>query len=148
MKKIEGVPHRLQLIRNGETLLIDDAYNSNPAGTRAALETLGFFEEHFKILVTPGMVELGAKQDEYNEAFGADAARVCDHIILVGRKQAPPIEKGALGAGMQAIWMDYGTFFCLKGNNRKSMNRRRYHTGGVYPDRADKRAGQAEGGAA
>lgn len=99
VKKIEGVPHRLQLIRNGETLLIDDAYNSNPAGTRAALETLGFFEEHFKILVTPGMVELGAKQDEYNEAFGADAARVCDHIILVGRKQAPPIEKGALGAG-------------------------------------------------
>ena len=99
VKKIEGVPHRLQLIRSGETLLIDDAYNSNPAGTKVALETLGFFEDHFKILVTPGMVELGTKQDEYNEAFGADAAGVCDHIILVGRKQAPPIEKGALGAG-------------------------------------------------
>lgn len=99
VKKIEGVPHRLQLIRSGETLIIDDAYNSNPAGAKVALETLGFFEDYFKILVTPGMVELGPKQDEYNEAFGADAAKVCDHIILVGRKQAPPIEKGVLGAG-------------------------------------------------
>lgn len=45
------------------------------------------------------MVELGEKQDEYNEAFGAQAAKVCDHIILVGRRQAPPIEKGVLCAG-------------------------------------------------
>lgn len=99
VKKIEGVPHRLQLLQNGETLIIDDAYNSNPTGTKAALETLGFFEDGVKILVTPGMVELGPKQDEYNREFGENAAKICDYIILVGKKQTEPIKEGVLNQG-------------------------------------------------
>ncbi len=91
--KLESVPHRLELINRGKDIIIDDAYNSNPSGTKAALETLSYFDG-MKILLTPGMVELGEKQDELNKEFGANAAKVCDYVILVGEKQAKPIYEG------------------------------------------------------
>lgn len=96
--KLKSVPHRLELVPKGNDLIIDDAYNSNPSGTKAALETLSCFNG-FKILLTPGMVELGAKQDELNREFGTNAARVCDYVILVGASQTESIAKGLKDAG-------------------------------------------------
>ena len=78
--------------------VIDDAYNANPSGTRAAIDALALFDG-FKVLVTPGMVELGDKQVELNRAFGEYAAGVCDYAILVGKKQTLPIYEGLLAAG-------------------------------------------------
>ena len=95
VRKLEGVPHRLQLSDKGNMTIIDDAYNSNPSGTKAALEALSLFNG-YKILVTPGMVELGSKQDELNREFGQNAADVCDYVVLVGEKQAVPIKAGLL----------------------------------------------------
>ncbi len=102
VRRLAGVPHRLELTRHGNVSILDDAYNSNPNGAKVALETLGLFEDSVKILVTPGMVELGEKEDEYNEAFGAQAAKVCDYIILVGDKNSASIKSGALEAGFFA----------------------------------------------
>ena len=99
VRRIEGVPHRLELKRHGNVTILDDAYNANPAGAKTALETLGYFRDQTKILVTPGMVELGAREKEYNEAFGAQAAEVCDYIILVGEKRTAPIAEGIRGKG-------------------------------------------------
>ncbi|MCR4615926.1 MAG: UDP-N-acetylmuramoyl-tripeptide--D-alanyl-D-alanine ligase [Clostridiales bacterium] len=93
VRKLENVPHRLQLIDRGETLIIDDAYNSNPNGSRVALETLALFNGK-KILVTPGMIELGDKEDEYNREFGRNASAVCDYVVLVGEKQTKSIHAG------------------------------------------------------
>ena len=98
VRKLEGVSHRLQLSEKNGVTIIDDAYNANPSGTKAALEVLSLFDG-YKILVTPGMVELGEKQDALNKQFGADAAAVCDYAVLVGQKQAQPIEAGLLEAG-------------------------------------------------
>ena len=98
VRQLESVPHRLQLIRGGSSLIIDDAYNSNPSGAKAALDTLAQFDG-VKILVTPGMVELGAKQEELNRAFGRQAAAVCDYAVLVGERQAVPIKAGLLDEG-------------------------------------------------
>ena len=95
VRKLEGVPHRLQLSDKGNMTIIDDAYNSNPSGTKAALEALSLFDG-YKILVTPGMVELGSRQDELNREFGQNAADVCDYVVLVGEKQAVPIKAGLL----------------------------------------------------
>lgn len=95
VRKLEGVPHRLQLSDKGNMAIIDDAYNSNPSGTKAALEALSLFNG-YKILVTPGMVELGEKQDELNREFGQNAADVCDYVVLVGAKQAVPIKAGLI----------------------------------------------------
>ncbi|MDE5619431.1 MAG: UDP-N-acetylmuramoyl-tripeptide--D-alanyl-D-alanine ligase [Ruminococcus sp.] len=99
VKRISPVPHRLQLLDKGGNLTyIDDAYNSNPSGCRAALNVLGLFNA-CRILVTPGMVELGAKQEELNFEFGQEAAKACDYIVLVGKTQTVPIYNGIKDAG-------------------------------------------------
>lgn len=92
--------HRLELKHyiNG-SLLIDDAYNSNPSGCLSAVEVLSKFESMTKIIVTPGLVELGDKEYEYNKLLGTAAAGVCDRIILVGKKRSVPLKEGALEAG-------------------------------------------------
>lgn len=99
--RLESVPHRLELISRGKDIIIDDAYNSNPSGTKAALETLSYFEG-VKILLTPGMVELGVRQDELNREFGENAARVCDYCILVGKRQTESILAGLAKAGFDS----------------------------------------------
>lgn len=98
VRRLESVPHRLQLLGAGNRLIIDDAYNSNPAGALAALEALAAFPR-LRVLVTPGMVELGGRQEELNRAFGSQAAARCDRAVLVGEKQAAPIRAGLLAAG-------------------------------------------------
>ena len=98
VRRLESVPHRLELIGGGNRAIIDDAYNANPAGAQAALGVLSQFDT-LKILVTPGMVELGEKQAELNRTFGRQAAAVCDYVVLVGAKQTQPILEGLQGAG-------------------------------------------------
>ena len=102
VRRLQSVPHRLELTRHGNVSILDDAYNSNPNGAKVALETLSLFEGNVKILVTPGMVELGEKEDEYNKEFGKQAAAVCDYIILVGEKQTQAIKEGILEAGFDS----------------------------------------------
>lgn len=91
--RLEGAPHRLQPIARGNTIIIDDAYNSNPGGAHMALKTLERFSG-LRVLVTPGMVELGEQEDRYNYELGREATQCCDYIVLVGRKQTESIQKG------------------------------------------------------
>ena len=110
VKRIAAVPHRLQLLDKGNGLtFIDDAYNSNPSGCRAALNVLGLFDA-CRILVTPGMVELGEKQEELNFEFGQEAAKACDYIVLVGKAQTVPIYNGIKDAGfdMEKVYVADG----------------------------------------
>lgn len=98
VRRLESVPHRLQLINRGDYTVIDDAYNSNPSGARAALEALSM-ADGMKILVTPGMIELGGMEYELNREFGEEAASVCDYVTLVGERQTKPIADGLAAAG-------------------------------------------------
>ncbi|MCR4814632.1 MAG: UDP-N-acetylmuramoyl-tripeptide--D-alanyl-D-alanine ligase [Lachnospiraceae bacterium] len=95
VRKIQPVEHRMQMKEHGLVTIIDDAYNSNPVGSKAAVETLAMFDG-IRILVTPGMVELGDKEEEYNFKFGTYAAHCCDYILLVGRRHTVPIREGVL----------------------------------------------------
>lgn len=103
--KIEPVEHRLQILptANG-VIVIDDAFNANPAGVRAAMEVLKGFSGQ-RIVVTPGMVELGDEEDAQNRAFGEIMAGSADVAILVGPKHTQPIRDGLLAKGFpeQAI---------------------------------------------
>ncbi len=98
VKQLESVPHRLQLVKQGDRILLDDAYNSNKNGFEAALDTLAMFKE-LRILLTPGMVELGEKQYDENKEVGVYAADKCDYAVLVGKEQTKPIQDGLLEAG-------------------------------------------------
>lgn len=97
---LSATEHRLELKSyiNGSTL-IDDAYNSNPEGCIEAVNVLGSFEGFKKIIITPGLVELGAKEYEYNKNLGFNAAEKCDIIILVGKNRSIPIKEGVLEHG-------------------------------------------------
>ncbi len=97
VRMLKPVEHRLQLLPNG---YIDDAYNANPAGFRSALDVLARMEAQ-RVLVTPGMVELGDRQDALNRELGEYAATRCDYAVLVGLKQAPPLKEGLLAGGFQ-----------------------------------------------
>ena len=93
VKRIETVEHRLQLRKYGNIDIIDDAYNSNPVGSKMALDVLGMMDGK-KIIVTPGMIELGEEQHNLNMEFGRQIAKVCDEVILVGEMQTRPILEG------------------------------------------------------
>jgi UDP-N-acetylmuramoyl-tripeptide--D-alanyl-D-alanine ligase len=94
VRKVQPVKHRLEIKqRAGNVTVIDDSFNSNPRGSKMALEVLGQMDGK-KILVTPGMIELGDKEYELNKAFGGYAADACDYVILVGEKQTKPIQDG------------------------------------------------------
>jgi len=103
---LEPVEHRLQLIPGaGGVTVIDDAYNSNPAGAAAALEVLADFDESEAnriVVVTPGIVELGELQAEENETFGRHAAAIADYLIVVGRVNRAAIVAGASGPTAKA----------------------------------------------
>lgn len=98
VRRIQPVEHRMQMREHGLITIIDDAYNSNPVGSKAAVETLAMFDG-IRILITPGMVELGGREAEYNYKFGTYAAHCCDYILLVGKKHTAPIKEGILHEG-------------------------------------------------
>ncbi len=98
VRRIKPAPHRLEIKESGDVSIIDDAYNSNPVGSKIAVEALRDFDG-LRILVTPGMVELGDKEKEYNRLFGTYAADCCDYIFLIGREHSAPIREGVLSKG-------------------------------------------------
>ena len=87
------IAHRLEVKKQSNgTLVIDDAYNSNPAGFTSALDLLGILGDERggkKILITPGMVELGKAHMEAHSKIGALAAKVCDIAIIVKSERIP-----------------------------------------------------------
>lgn len=93
VRMLEPVEHRLQMFDGGDVVIIDDSFNSNPSGAKAALDVLSKFDGT-RILVTPGMIELGEKQEELNRAFGAQASKVCDYIYIVGKVNYNAIAEG------------------------------------------------------
>ena len=97
ISKLKPVSHRLELSKaqNG-VIIIDDSFNSNVNGTKQALKTLSYFENRRKVIVTPGLVELGDFEDEFNEQFGKDIAQICDIAIIVNVNNRKAIESGLL----------------------------------------------------
>lgn len=101
VSKIEQVEHRLSLKRiPGGLTIIDDAFNSNPDGSRMALDVLASMKNGKRIVITPGMIELGDKQYVYNEEFGRKIAASVDVAILVGEYNRDAILSGLRDAGM------------------------------------------------
>ena len=99
--KLRPAPKRLEVREEGGVTKILDIANANPVGARMALEVLGQMPGGAKVLVTPGLVELGPIEVEENRRFGRAAAAVCDYIVLVGRDQTRPIQDGLREAGFR-----------------------------------------------
>ena len=99
LKTAPPTPHRQEIIKTSTDItIIDDTYNSNPAGFSSALELLKNTPAQRKILVTPGMIELGHKQFELNKNAAISAAQVADYVIIVGETNKKSLGEG-LGEG-------------------------------------------------
>lgn len=94
LKSVPQITHRLEVKKQGDgTILIDDAFNSNPEGFRSALDVLAAMQGR-KILITPGMVELGEAHEEEHEKIGLRAGEVCDTAVIVLPERIPTFIKG------------------------------------------------------
>ncbi len=98
-----AVTHRLEMAESSSgCVVIDDTYNSNPAGARAALAALAAYgssesggADGRRAVVTPGMVELGRRQAAENERFATEAARIATDLVVVGRTNRRALLAGA-----------------------------------------------------
>jgi UDP-N-acetylmuramoyl-tripeptide--D-alanyl-D-alanine ligase len=88
-----------QQVKPGQILRLNDAYNSNPIGFASALDVLSEIPGGRKILVTPGMIELGEKQEEENRRLSTQAAKVCDLVLVVGETNKKAILEGLTAGG-------------------------------------------------
>jgi UDP-N-acetylmuramoyl-tripeptide--D-alanyl-D-alanine ligase len=101
-KRVEAVEHRLELKHSNGLLVIDDAFNSNPVGARNAVDVLARFRTGRRIIITPGMVELGEEEEQENRAFGRHIGNAgLDLVILVGHERSKPIMEGLREAGFR-----------------------------------------------
>lgn len=95
LKTAAPTPHRQEIIKTSAGItIIDDAYNSNPAGFLSALELLKNTPAQKKILITPGMIELGERQFELNKEAARSAAKIADYVIIVGETNKKALEEG------------------------------------------------------
>ena len=92
---LKPTEHRLELKPGPKrSLIIDDAYNANPEGSLEAVNVLASFKDMKKVIITPGLIELGSREYDCNRDLGEKAARNCDVIILVGKNRSKPLEDG------------------------------------------------------
>lgn len=96
---LQPVAHRLQMLYNGNDVIIDDSFSSNEDGFKSAVGVLSYFNYLIKVMITPGVVELGEDQYDVNYRLGAIAGKACDYLIAIG-SNAEALVAGAISAGL------------------------------------------------
>ena len=100
INRIQSIGHRLELLPNNKNIIIiDDSYNSSVDGVGAAMEVLDTFEGR-KIVLTPGLVELGKMESVANFEMGKTLAKHADMVIVIGKHNAVMLINGMIEGGM------------------------------------------------
>ncbi len=94
--RLEVVPH------SSGAVIINDGYNSNPNSARVAVDTLALYGNRRKIIVTPGMVELGNSQYQENYEWAKYIARKVDKVVIVNQVNKQALFDGLVAGGMPA----------------------------------------------
>jgi UDP-N-acetylmuramoyl-tripeptide--D-alanyl-D-alanine ligase len=97
--RMQPVPHRLELRHENGQQVLDDAFNSNPVGARSAIDVLSRFTGGKRVVITPGMVELGGREADENRDWGRYMADKVDDVVLVGPERTRPIAEGLRAGG-------------------------------------------------
>lgn len=107
IKSLQPTPHRLELKKlTDENLFIDDSYSSNVNGFKEALELLKQFKDYKKILVTPGIVELGKHSHQIHKEIGNLADTICDVVILIGKTDRTKALEEGISTKNKLIYLD------------------------------------------
>ncbi len=99
--RVRGLrPAESRLVRQvmGGITIINDAYSANPAGVVSALKVLKLHTGK-RVVITPGMVELGALHYPENYKLGELLKDHATDVILVGAEQTKPIFDGLKDSG-------------------------------------------------
>ena len=100
INRLKSIGHRLELTPNNKNIIIiDDSYNGNEDGVNAAMEVLDAFSGR-KIVLTPGLVELGKMENIANLEFGKRLAKHADIVIVIGKHNAEMLINGLIDGGM------------------------------------------------
>ncbi|MDE6583040.1 MAG: UDP-N-acetylmuramoyl-tripeptide--D-alanyl-D-alanine ligase, partial [Clostridia bacterium] len=94
IEKLEPTPHRLELIKGERSFVIDDSYNSNFDGFKEAVSILNEFDGK-KIVVSPGIVELGKEQFKVNMEAGKLVSEVADVFVIMNKTNKEALYEGA-----------------------------------------------------
>jgi len=100
-RTLRPVSNRLEVVEDRGITWIRDAYNSNQYGFRAALEVAAALPATMRVLVTPGVIELGAIQAEVNTQLSKEAAAVCDQTVVVSSTNRAAFVAGHRAAGCE-----------------------------------------------
>jgi UDP-N-acetylmuramyl pentapeptide synthase len=98
--------HRLATKKISRDLIyLDDSYNSNPLGFKKALGELAKYKNYQKIIITPGVIEFGEKQNDINEELASEFAKIGDIFVIVGKTNQEALSRGARNA-KKIIFLD------------------------------------------
>ncbi len=94
--RVTSVANRANVVTSvSGVAVIDDTFNANPASAAAALDLLSNLDvTGRRVLVTPGMVELGSDQYGQNLALARRAAALGFELVVVGRTNALALAAG------------------------------------------------------
>jgi UDP-N-acetylmuramoyl-tripeptide--D-alanyl-D-alanine ligase len=98
LRSIPVVEHRLEVSTSPTGVaVLDDTFNANPAGARLALAALvaNARPGSRRVVVTPGMIELGDRQRAENETFAGEVATIATDLVVVGRTNRRALLAGA-----------------------------------------------------
>jgi UDP-N-acetylmuramoyl-tripeptide--D-alanyl-D-alanine ligase len=85
LSRLDPVPMRLEMIRAGSYMVINDCYNANPPSMRAALETVrALGHPGRKVAILGDMLELGETERQEHFEIGRLAGEVCGLTLTAG----------------------------------------------------------------
>ena len=98
---LKPIPHRLELINENDLTIIDNSYNSSIESSTGALDTLKLFNGN-KVVVTPGLVELGDMQYKANVELGNKIAKIASKVIVVNITNKQALQEGLINGGIKS----------------------------------------------
>ena len=90
-------PHRLELVRSGSVLVLDDGYNANERGVLEGLKVVESYSGR-KVIYAQGVVECGLKKRRINVKIGERVGAVADVVILSG-ENSKHLRRGLKNSG-------------------------------------------------
>jgi UDP-N-acetylmuramoyl-tripeptide--D-alanyl-D-alanine ligase len=96
VRRVTPVESRLNVVTaDSGVVVIDDTFNANPASARAALNVLTSLDlTGRRVVVTPGLVELGGEQNSENILLAQRVAAVPAELVVVARTNVEALEAG------------------------------------------------------
>ncbi len=105
--RVRDVKNRFEMTSDRYGMkVIDDSFSSNDHGFVDALSYLGKQKKYARILVTPGLVELGSESNKIHEELGKQVVGNADYVMLVGHNERTKSLEQGIGGKVKVIYIE------------------------------------------